>query len=140
MDRLENKMRPRQYRHSGAARIVIGSIIALLGLGLLLDNMGTVQFYDLLKYWPALLIAYGISQIFSSQGTSNFIFGGEVALIGALILLNNLDVVRFSFDYIWPLAIIALGLSLLVRTIDRKLHIGRGTAPPATGGSANSLG
>jgi len=133
--RLEDKMQRRQYRYSGAAGIVIGSIIALLGLGLLLDNMAIVQFHDMLKYWPALLIAYGISQILSSQGTSNLIFGGEVALIGALVLLNNLDVVRFSFDYIWPLAMIAFGLGMLVRTIDRKLHIGRGTAPPATGGS-----
>ena len=68
MARLEEKMRRRQYRHSGGSGIVIGAIIVLVGLGLLLDNMGIVQIHDLWRYWPVLLIAFGVSRVLSCQG------------------------------------------------------------------------
>ena len=137
MARMEDRMRRRQYRHSGGAGIVLGLIIVLVGLGLLLDNMGIVRFHDVWHYWPVLLIAYGVSRILSSQAVSSLIWGGALALIGALLLLDRLDIVQFNFDYIWPLVIIAFGLSMLVRALDRKRHIGdpSGSAQPVSGDS-----
>ena len=128
MARLEDKMRRRQYRHSGGSGIVIGAIIVLVGLALLLDNMGIVRFHDIWRYWPVLLIVYGVSRAVSCQAVSSLIWGGVIALIGAFLLLDNLDIITFNFDYIWPLLIIAFGLSMLVRALDRRRYL-EGTAP-----------
>ncbi len=123
MSRLEDRMRRRQYRHSGGSGIVIGGIIVLVGLALLLDNMGIVQFHDLWRYWPVFLIVYGVSRILSCRAVSSLIWGGAIALIGAFLLLDNLDIIAFNFSYIWPLLIIAFGLSLLVRALDRRRYL-----------------
>lgn len=122
MARFEDRMRNRRYR-SGGSGIVIGGIIVLVGLSLLLDNMGIVRFHDVWQYWPVLLIVYGVSRIVSCQAVSSLVWGGAVALIGAFLLLDNLDIIAFNFSYIWPLIIIAFGLSMLVRALDRKRYI-----------------
>jgi predicted membrane protein len=124
MARFEDRMRRRQYRHSGGSGIVLGAIIVLVGLGLLLDNMGIVRFHDVWHYWPVLLIVYGVSRILSCQAVSSLVWGGAIALIGAFLLLDNLDIINFNFEYIWPVIIIAFGLSLLFRAVDRRRYLG----------------
>lgn len=136
MARFEDRMRNRRYR-SGGSGIVIGAIIVLVGLGLLLDNMGIVQFHDLWQYWPVFLIVYGVSRILSCQAVSSLVWGGAVALIGALLLLDNLDLIQFNFSYVWPLAIIAFGLAMLVRALDRKRYL-EGTPVAKEGAPAKS--
>ena len=122
-ERWERRRERRERYHSGASGMVIGSIIVLVGLGLLLDNMGIVEFRDVWRYWPVFLIVYGVSRIVSCRAVSSLVWGGAVALIGALLLLDNLDIITFNFSYIWPLIIIAFGLSLLVRALDRKRYL-----------------
>jgi predicted membrane protein len=122
MERMEE--RKERWRHrSPATGLVIGSIIVLVGLALLLDNMGIVQFHDVWRYWPVFLIIYGVSRILDGQTVSSYVWGGAVALIGAFILLDNLDIVVFNFDLIWPMLVIAFGLSMLVRAMDRKRYL-----------------
>lgn len=143
MARLEDRMRNRRY-HSGGSGLVIGAIIVLVGLALLLDNMGIVRFHDLWQYWPVLLIVYGVSRILTCQAVASLVWGGAVALIGALILLDNLDIITFNFDFIWPLAIIAFGLTMLVKAFDRRKYL-EGTAaaskdaPPAKSESVANI-
>jgi predicted membrane protein len=123
MARFEEKMARKRIHRSGSSGAVLGSIIVLVGLGLLLDNLGIVRFHDVWRYWPVFLIVYGISRILSGQSISSYVWGGVVALIGAFVLLDNLDIVQFNFDFIWPLLIIGFGLSILVRTLDRKRYL-----------------
>jgi len=133
MARFEEKMRHRRlHRHSPASGMVIGSIIVLVGLGLLLDNMGLFSFHDIWRYWPVFLIIYGVSRVLDGRSPSAYVWGGAVALIGAFLLLDNLDVIQFNFAYIWPLIIIAVGLSMLVRALDRKRLV---EGIPAAGGA-----
>lgn len=114
----------RRWRHrSGASGIVIGGVIVLVGLALLLDNMGIVRFHDVWRYWPVLLIIYGVSRVLDGQTVSRYIWGGAIALIGAFVLLDNLDIVVFDVNLIWPLLLIAFGLTMLVRAIDRKRYL-----------------
>ncbi|HEX6897042.1 MAG TPA: DUF5668 domain-containing protein, partial [Bryobacteraceae bacterium] len=99
-ERMEYKLHRRRERyHSGASGLVLGSIIVLVGLGLLLDNMGIVQFRDIWRYWPVFLIVYGVSRILSCQAVSSLVWGGAITLIGAFLLLDNLEILTFNFDY-----------------------------------------
>lgn len=43
-------------------------------------------------------------------------FGLLLVLLGLLMLLDQLDIIRGDFwDYFWPLAIVALGLSMVFK-------------------------
>jgi hypothetical protein len=135
-DRMQRRMERRHYR-SGAGGMVIGALIVLIGLMILLDNMGIVRFHDVWRYWPVLMIVFGVSRILESHAPAGYIWGGVVTLAGALLLLDNLDIVVFDFNLIWPLLLIAFGLSMLLRSMDRKRFLASATgaygAPGVTG-------
>ncbi len=128
MERVHDRM-SRRHHHSGSSGIVIGGIIVVIGLLILLDNLGIVRVHDLWRYWPVLLIVFGVAKILDAHATAGYLWGGVIALIGALFLLDNLDIVVFNPELIWPLLLIAFGLSMLFRSLDRKRYL----ATPATG-------
>ena len=125
--RWEDRMTHRQYRHVGSHGIFFGAIVVAIGCMLLLDNLGIVRFHDVWQYWPVLLVAYGVSRVVDSRTPSGYVWGGVVALIGAFLLLDTLDIIVFNFAVIWPLLLIAFGLSVLVRALERNRF--RGGAP-----------
>jgi len=132
--RMQRRMERRQRYGHGAGGMVIGGLIVLIGLLILLDNMGIVRFHDVWRYWPVLLIVVGIAKILESVTPAGYIWGGVVTLAGALLLLDNLDIVVFDFNLIWPLLLIAFGLSMLLRSMDRKRYLASATsATSATG-------
>ncbi|HTR37482.1 MAG TPA: DUF5668 domain-containing protein [Bryobacteraceae bacterium] len=129
----------RRHAHPAAPGIVGGAIVVAVGLLLLLDNLGIVRFHDVWQYWPVLLIVWGVSQILSSQTPSGYARGGIIALIGALFLLDNLDIIFFNFHLLWPLIIVGVGVVMLVHALERQQHWSAGPAPssdPMTQGSA----
>lgn len=130
-------MERRQRFRSGGGGIVIGGLIVVIGLMLLLDNMGIVRFHDVWRYWPVLLIIYGVSRILECHRPSGYVWGGLITLAGALFLLDNLDIVVFDFNFIWPLLLIAFGLSMLLRSMDHKRYLATTTGPgPVDEGSS----
>ena len=110
MDRWAER-RQRRYGRRGAPGIAAGAIIVAVGLMLLLQNMGFVRVHDLWMYWPAALIVVGIARLSEAHGPSAMIFGGLLAAVGGLLLLGNLDILHVDFNLIWPLIVIAFGLS-----------------------------
>ncbi len=126
--RWEDRMARRPYR-SGSHGIFFGAIVVAIGCLLLLDNLGIVRFHDVWQYWPVLLVAFGVSRIVDSHSPSGWVWGGIVALVGAFLLLDTLDIIVFNFAVIWPLLLIAFGLSVLVRALEGNRF--RGGAPVA---------
>lgn len=126
-------MSRRRYR-SGASGMLMGGVIVAIGLLLLLDNMGIVRIHNVWRFWPAILIAYGVSRVLSCNTISGWAWGGTIALIGALLLLDTFDIVFFDFNLIWPILLIAFGASILLRAVDRKKYMdGAGSANPNLG-------
>jgi predicted membrane protein len=127
--RWEDRMSRRHYR-SGSHGIFFGAIVVAVGCLLLLDNLGIVRFHDVWQYWPVLLVAFGVSRIVDSRSPSGYVWGGIVALIGAFLLLDTLDIIVFNFAVVWPLLLIAFGLSVLVRALEgNRFRVG---APSST--------
>ena len=135
--------RRQRYYRSGGGGIVLGGLIVIIGLLILLDNMGIVRVHDVWRYWPVLLIVFGVSRILESHAPAGYIWGGVVTLAGALILLDNLDIVVFDFNLVWPLLLIAFGLSMLLRSMERKRSLATasaaGTTPIDTSSSCNAF-
>jgi predicted membrane protein len=142
MDRWESRWERRWGSRSGRSPmsgIIIGVLIVSLGLMLLLDNIGIVRFHDMSRFWPLILVAFGVSRILESRSPAGYVWGGLVTLAGALILLDNLHILIFDFDIgdlIWPLLLIGFGVSLLLRTLDKRA----GRATGSSGTSNPSLG
>jgi predicted membrane protein len=110
----------RRRHHSPASGLFFGGVIVAIGLLLLLDNMHIIRMRDVWQYWPLLLVVFGLSRIVECHTPSSLIWGGLVALIGGLIFLDNLYPGMINFNFIWPLIIIAFGLTLLWKALERR--------------------
>lgn len=107
---------------------VFGIAVILIGIVLLLDNLGFICADDILLYWPVLLILFGLVKVFQRSGAPGRGFGVLVLLLGVLLLLDNLWIIDFSIWDYWPLILILLGLSLVRGGYRRR----RGVAPGGT--------
>jgi len=124
MDRWERRMN-RESGRSAAAGILFGVAIVAVGTGLLLDNIGVIHFEDMWRFWPLGLMAYGVMQVLQKRNSTGLVWGGLAVLIGFLFLLDNFQILRFHFDIgamIWPVVLIGFGLSMLLRTVERKKY------------------
>jgi len=117
----KRELRKLRHRHrSASGGLFFGGLVVAAGLLLLLNNMGIVHMREIWHYWPVLLVAFGLSRIVECHTPSSLIWGGMVALVGALILLDNLNVLVIDFNFIWPLIIIAFGLTMLWKALERR--------------------
>ncbi|MEO8026564.1 MAG: DUF5668 domain-containing protein [Bryobacteraceae bacterium] len=125
-DRFEERVidRTRRPRPRGGSGLFAGALLTLLGVLLLLDNLGIVEFRDIWRYWPLIFIAMGVGRILSSRRPSGYIWGGLFILFGSLFLLRNLNLLGFHVDarLIAPLILIGIGLMMLVRTLERSRY------------------
>ena len=101
-------------RSSGS--LIFGSILALLGAVLLLDNLGFIEADNVLQFWPIILIVFGAVQIAQRSDTGGKTFGMIIGIVGLWLLMNNLEIVSLSLFALWPLVLIGLGILLLVRS------------------------
>lgn len=94
--------------------------MVLGGLLLLLDNLGVLRVDNLWNYWPAALIALGAVRIGESRRPASLVWGGIMIAVGTILLLQNLEIWYFRMDLLWPLAIVAVGIGMVLRAVDRN--------------------
>src|SRR5215475_8407390 len=94
-----------------------GLIIVLVGISWLLYNSGVIEFNPVARYWPALIIVFGIMNLMSQSGR---FFGFLLILAGGFLLLNKLGYTHLTFGDIWPVVIIALGLLLMWGSLETR--------------------
>ena len=107
-------------RHS-SGRVFWGLVLILLGVLFLLDQMGRVDFGDLIsQWWPLVLVAAGLWQLISSNFKE--LAGGLFLIaLGAIFQLAKLDILgRNVWHYVWPALIIGLGLWVLIGAFRRS--------------------
>src|ERR1035438_2882624 len=89
--------------------------IVLIGVGALffLNNMHILPVRDVLRYWPGILLAVGIMLLVDSKESSGRVAGGVFAGVGAFLLARNLWFIDLTWNQLWPLLLIGLGLLTL---------------------------
>lgn len=115
---------------SGSNGLLVGAVIVAVGTILLLDNMGIVRAHDFWHFWPVLLIVLGVSRILESRGPAAVTWGGLIAGVGTLFLLDNLGLHLFRFSMLWPLIIIGFGVTRLLRSAERSRILDPSAAMP----------
>lgn len=96
-----------------APTVIFGLLIISVGTFLLLDNLGVLYARDYLLYWPIALILLGILKMLEPSGPAGRVAWGLVALVGVLLLLDNLDIIFFRLWDLWPLILVLIGFGLL---------------------------
>lgn len=109
-----------------SGRLALGLIVLAIGVLFTLDNLGVLDAHDYLRYWPSILIVYGLVRFAGACCTSDRLWGGLWVVVGGWLLLNELDIVSISIWKLWPLFLVFLGLSIMLRSV-------RGPQPPAAG-------
>jgi predicted membrane protein len=122
-----------------------GLIIVLVGLALLLHHMGVIPFDPVARFWPLLLVVFGVMNLLTRSGR---FFGFLLILAGAFLQLNKLGITHLSFADLWPVALIAIGLLLMWGSLEtsgffrakaKALHDFREQVAGATGSSPTML-
>jgi predicted membrane protein len=98
--------------NSEASRVglVWGALIVAAGVALLLDHLGFVAIGSLFRFWPMILIFFGVGHLLTP---SNRAWGAILIVVGIVFQLNSLGITHVHFADLWPLAIIAVGLILM---------------------------
>ncbi len=123
--------------HRSQGRIFWGLLLVVLGVLFLLDRAGTLDFGDLVaRFWPVIFILIGVS-ILLSNNFRNAGSGIFFILFGTFFLLLRLRIFdQAVWRYLWPLAIIAVGLWILLRP---AWHPDRKRTPEMAGDTADDL-
>src|SRR5499433_1909931 len=116
-----------------------GGIFVFIGIVLLLDHMGIVSADGLFRFWPMILILAGILKALNQCSR---MWGILLIIAGILLQLAKFNLIRLTWDMIWPMGIIAIGLTLIWSTVQaRKAGVGGyGTGEFPTGpGTLNEI-
>jgi predicted membrane protein len=120
--------------HRTERNILGGSILMLIGLIFLLDNLKMIPpKFSLQDWWPLILILVGLFQLVQSRCFFHF-SGWFLIFLGAVFLLTVQH--RFGLEWdniwrLWPVILILLGISIIFGR-----HHSHGT--PLAGTSAKS--
>lgn len=96
-------------------RIVAGVAVIALGVLFTLDNVGVAPAGELLKWWPVLLIAYGMTRLAGLGCGRSWISGSLWLLAGTWLLFEHLGLVHGSLWQLWPLMFVCLGIGIIQR-------------------------
>ncbi|MEZ5395487.1 MAG: DUF5668 domain-containing protein [Bryobacterales bacterium] len=99
---------------------VMGGLVAVTGVALQLDKLGwvDVEWRELWRYWPVLLIAAGVGMIVQRGGGRDNQFGGALlASLGAYLLASNLNWIHIELWQLWPVAVILLGVAMIRKAV-----------------------
>lgn len=100
-----------------SARLIIGLIVIGVGMLFFLQTMGLANVQGVWRYWPAAFVAIGLVKVFTPGGVSGRVFGGIITLFGSLLLLDRMGYLHFSFNQVWPLVLVFVGIAIVWRAL-----------------------
>lgn len=95
---------------SSSTSFIWGAMIAVVGVILLLSHLDLIRIGSLMRYWPMILVCFGIANLFTP---SSRVWGAILLLVGAVFQLNNLGILHEGIADLWPVIIIVVGLLLM---------------------------
>jgi predicted membrane protein len=102
-----------------APRFILGVIIVLVGVSLLLDQLGIQSADHVTRFWPIILVAVGFLSL--SRGRRGSVTGVVLIFLGGWLLLNTLGWLMLSpWEFIVPIAVVAVGARVMMRSSDHS--------------------
>lgn len=104
-----------KHPHSKSHQLIWGVVILAMGLVFLLDNLYILEARYIMRFWPVILVVFGILKVMQSPGHAPAIFGWGLIAVGTLMTLHRLDIIFFRFRDWWPLILILVGAAMMAR-------------------------
>lgn len=99
------------------ARLVMGLVFVTLGALWTLDNLHVLDASSILRWWPVLLLVYGLARLTGIGAHRTPIAGALFAGAGLWLLLGVLGLVRHGLWSLWPVLLIGLGVTIMMRAM-----------------------
>jgi hypothetical protein len=100
------------------SRLIPGLVIVVLGVLLMLDNLGVLEIERLWRFWPVILIAFGLHRILEQPGQRRG-FGLVLLVVGIVFQLRNFGWMPLNLVHLeqyWPLILIVVGVHAIWRS------------------------
>ena len=111
--------------------LMFGLLIILLGVVFTLDNLELADAGNYLQYWPAGLIAIGLTKLAQVRAGQGSPVGGVLFIVvGAWMLLDTTGVITLSVMDFWPLLLVFVGGMIVWQGLRGRHH--RALASDAT--------
>src|SRR5438128_9110677 len=136
--RWERRMVMHRHRHSPGEHLFSGFLFVVLGVVFLLGNMGYLDVEQALRFWPLILIAFGVVRLVEARDDYAQSGGMFWIVVGLLFLLGSFGIIRMAIRDLWPVLLIGIGVLMLWRAMltkrERENPTGDGSC--ATGDTA----
>lgn len=110
---MQPQNQERKSDWDGAERLVPAIVLIAVGALFFLNNLHILPIREIMRFWPGILVAVGITLLVDSTQSSGRITGGIFVGVGSILLARNLGYIYLTWNQIWPLFLIGLGLLLL---------------------------
>jgi Cell wall-active antibiotics response 4TMS YvqF/Domain of unknown function (DUF5668) len=131
-ERWERRQERTVRRCSGG--IIWGLLLIGGGLLFLLRNLGIVYVDNIGQYWPVIFLIIGVPKLLSPRGGHEVFSGLLFTGMGTVFLLRNLGILgRDVWGYVWPIALMGVGFSMLLRHLYGPNWWYGGPPQPSTG-------
>jgi predicted membrane protein len=107
-----------------------------LGIIYTLDNLGIIVADNFTRFWPILIVLYGLSRMIQCEAAPQKLWGAFWVLVGGLWLLKKMDVFYFDVWDLWPLILVVLGANLIWGRSRGQAHVIIGAS--SVSGDSNS--
>jgi predicted membrane protein len=112
-------------------RVVAGLVVAGFGFLMLVDNLGWLDFGDVLRFWPLGLIVVGLAKVMQDDQPGR-VLGWIMVGLGVLFATENIYFLRFDVWRWWPLAIIILGILIVAKAFQPQAEMPKDAAATAS--------
>lgn len=98
-------------------RLVFGLLVLTLGALWTLDNLGFIDSDRIVRWWPALIVMLGLAKFAGLMGRRQIVAGSVFSIVGLVLLGNEFDMLHFRVWHLWPVLLIVMGSSLVMRSL-----------------------
>lgn len=110
-------MKPRVYVITFGGTFWIGMILLVLGVLWTLDNLRIMDAEPIMRWWPAVLVAFGVAKLTGAGGPARPVFGTMLVGAGGVLLLNQFGFIDFGIAELWAIGLIFLGGMIVYRSM-----------------------
>ena len=103
-------------------QVVLGIVVIFMGIIFLLDNLGVADAGAVLRFWPIIFVVFGTLKILRTRSIPGYVVGGIFIFIGLLMLSHRLGFIHLYWRDWWPLFLILIGISVIVKSLYRKKY------------------
>jgi hypothetical protein len=103
-----------EKEHMNRGRVFGGATLIVVGAMLFLERYGIVEVGQYWRFWPLLLVFFGLFQLLAPRRPSDRGSGLWLLLIGAWLQINLVNLFGLRFQSSWPLLLIFIGVGVLL--------------------------